>query len=158
MKKLVMWAAVAAVMAACQSNANKGPVAEGEMILVGDSGQVEDVYEIYEGMIPAADGPGIEYILTLNAEIVGKDTIYSLSMTYLDAEGPGKDRTFHSKGKQEKVHRVVNKHPKKGVKLTPSNGESPIYFVMVNDTTLRLVNDSLVESVTNLNYDLVRTK
>lgn len=44
------------------------------------------------------------------------------------------------------------------MKLTPKNGEAPMYFVIVNDTTLRLVNDSLQEAVSDLNYDIIKVK
>ena len=48
--------------------------------------------------------------------------------------------------------------PVTAVKLTPKDGEAPMYFVVVNDTTLRLVNDSLQEAVSNLNYDIIKVK
>lgn len=56
------------------------------------------------------------------------------------------------------VQKVVNKKPTKAVKLTPNDGEAPMYFVIVNDTTLRLVNDSLQEAVSDLNYDIIKVK
>ncbi|MBQ9701013.1 MAG: copper resistance protein NlpE N-terminal domain-containing protein, partial [Lachnospiraceae bacterium] len=116
----------------------------------------EDITEVYQGTLPAADGPGIDYILTLNEEINGKDTLFTLDMIYLDAKGAGKNMSFSTKGKQQKIHKVVNNHPKKAVKLTPNTGEAPIYFLVVNDTTLRMVNDSLMEVTTDTSYDIVR--
>ena len=97
-------------------------------------------------------------VLTLNAATDGVDTTYTLDMTYLDAEGQGQNKTFTSNGKQQTVHKVVNKKPVTAVKLTPKNGEAPMYFVIVNDTTLRLVNDSLQEAVSDLNYDIIKVK
>ena len=134
MKKVIMLAAVVAALASCQ------------------------LTEVYEGTLPAADGPGIDYVLTLNAATDGVDTTYTLDMTYLDAEGQGQNKTFTSNGKQQTVHKVVNKKPVTAVKLTPKNGEAPMYFVIVNDTTLRLVNDSLQEAVSDLNYDIIKVK
>ena len=109
-------------------------------------------------MLPAADGPGIDYVLTLNAATDGVDTTYTLDMTYLDAQGQGQNKTFTSNGKQQTIHKVVNKKPVTAVKLTPKSGEAPMYFVIVNDTTLRLVNDSLQEAVSDLNYDIIKVK
>ena len=106
---------------------------------------ITEVTEVYEGTLPAADGPGIDYVLTLNAATDGVDTTYTLDMTYLDAEGQGKNKTFSSKGKQQTIQKVVNKKPTKAVKLTPN-------------TTLRLVNDSLQEAVSDLNYDIIKVK
>ena len=54
---------------------------------------------------------------------------------------------------------MVNNKPKKAIKLTPDNGDSPMYFVVVNDTTIRLVNDStLEESITQTVYDMTKVK
>lgn len=150
-----MLAAAVALLASCQSKP-KNNVEEID-IFATDSAGIEEITEVYQGTLPAADGPGIDYILTLNAEIDGPDTLFTLDMIYIDAEGPGKDKTFKAKGKQQKIHKMVNKHPKKAVKLTPDNGTKPMYFLIVNDTTLRLVNDSLTESTSNLNYDIIRT-
>ena len=83
---------------------------------------------------------------------------YTLDMTYLDAQGQGQNKTFTSNGKQQTIHKVVNKKPVTAVKLTPKSGEAPMYFVIVNDTTLRLVNDSLQEAVSDLNYDIIKVK
>ena len=78
--------------------------------------------------------------------------------TYLDAEGQGKNTSFTSKGKRQIIQKDVNNNKKTAYKLTPDNGDSPVYFVVVNDTTLRLVNDSLQETVSDLNYDIVQVK
>ena len=158
-----MWVAVAAAFASCQSINKKNM----EMIVENDSvvaiiaapPVIEVDEEIFTGTLPAADGPGIDYVLTLGAATDGVDTVYTLDMTYLDANGPGKHQTFKTKGKQQKVHKVVNNQPKKAVKLTPDNGDQPMYFLIVNDTTLRMVNDStLVETVGQAVYDITKVK
>lgn len=154
MKKVFMLAALVAALASCQPK-QQNNVAEIDVIAT-DSAGIEDITEVYQGTLPAADGPGIDYILTLNEEIRGKDTLFTLDMIYLDAEGPEKNVKFSTKGKQQKIHKMVKKQPKKAVKLTPDTGESPIYFLVVNDTTLRMVNDSLTEVTTDTNYDIVR--
>ena len=157
MKKVMMIAAIAAALVSCQSkgNQNNNTMDEGVMTVAGND---SSAVAVYEGILPAADGPGIDYVLTLNAATDGVDTTYTLDMTYLDAEGQGQNKTFTSNGKQQTVHKVVNKKPVTAVKLTPKNGEAPMYFVIVNDTTLRLVNDSLQEAVSDLNYDIIKVK
>ena len=160
MKKFLMLAAVVAAFASCQSNSKKNAelaMEEDSLVLVETP--VVEYDEVFTGTIPAADGPGIDYILTLGMTTDGVDTLYTLDMTYLDANGPGKHQTFHSKGKQQKIHKVVDNKPKTAVKLTPDNGDQPMYFVVVNDTTLRLVNDStLVETVGQTVYDITKAK
>ena len=96
-------------------------------------------------------------------QVVGRGIIFlfmgeNLAFCAIDAEGQGQNKTFTSKGKQQTVHKVVNKKPVTAVKLTPKDGEAPMYFVIVNDTTLRLVNDSLQEAVSDLNYDIIKVK
>lgn len=153
MKKLMMLAAVVAALASCHSNSKKN--AE----IISMPPEVEEVEEVYTGTLPAADSPGIDYVLTLDVATDGIDTLYTLDMTYLDAEGPGKNKTFRSKGKQQKIQKMVNNHPKKAIKLTPNDGDQPMYFLVVNDTTLRLVNDStLVETVEQSVYDITKVK
>lgn len=164
MKKNIMWVvAIAMAFASCQSNNKKSA----EMVVENDSmiavistpPMIELDEEIFTGTLPAADGPGIDYVLTLGAATDGIDTVYTLDMTYLDANGPGKHQTYNTKGKQTTVHKQVNNQPKKGVKLTPDNGDQPMYFLVVNDTTLRMVNDStLVETIGQAVYDITKVK
>lgn len=158
MKKLLMFAALIAALASCQSNSKKAAQAE-----LADSAiaalPIMEVDEVFTGTIPAADGPGIDFVLTLGVTTDGIDTLYTLDMTYLDAAGPGKNQTFTSKGKKKEIHKVVNNKPKKAVKLTPDDGNTPMYFVIVNDTTLRMVNDStLQETISQSVYDLTKVK
>ena len=161
MKKLMMWVVVLAAFASCQSNTKKNA----EMVIENDSvvaiipapPGMEIDEEIFTGTIPSADGPGIDFVLTLGAATDGIDTVYTLDMTYLDANGPGKHQTFKTKGKQNTVQKTVKNEKKKGVKLTPDNGDKPMYFLVVNDTTLRMVNDStLVETIGQAVYDITK--
>lgn len=108
MKKVIMLAAVVAALASCQSKANKTAEAEADSLAIAMT-PITELTEVYEGTLPAADGPGIDYVLTLNAATDGVDTTYTLDMTYLDAEGQGQNKTFTSNGKQQTVHKVVNK-------------------------------------------------
>lgn len=162
-----MLVAIVAAFASCQSNNKKNmEVVETDMIAVEPVSPPSNVQpapfvdvdeEIFVGTLPAADGPGIDYVLTLDAATDGVDTVYTLELTYLDANGPGKHQTVKSKGKQKSLHKIVNNKHKKGIKLTPDNGDKPMYFVIVNDTTLRMVNDStLVETVGQAVYDIKR--
>ena len=159
MKKLMMFAAIVAAFVSCQSNNNKNVETTDADFAPITSPFVEVDEEIFTGTLPAADGPGVDYVLTLGAATDGVDTIYTLDMTYLDANGPGKHQTFKTKGKQQKVQKMVKNQPKKAVKLTPETGDEPMYFLIVNDTTLRLVNDStLEETIEQSVYDITKVK
>ena len=162
MKKFMMLVAIVAAFASCQSNNKKNAemIVEDDGIVAAMPMPIEVDEEIFTGTIPASNGrPAVDYVLTLGAATDGVDTVYTLDMTYLDAAGPGKNKTFTSKGTKKDIHKVVNNKPKKAIKLTPDNGDSPMYFVVVNDTTIRMVNDStLEESVTQTVYDMTKVK
>ena len=157
MKKVIMLAAVVAALASCQSKANKAAEAQADSLALAMT-PITELTEVYEGTLPAADGPGIQYVLSVDSVGPDGESGYTLVTTYLDAEGPGKNKSFTSKGKKEVIQKDVNNKKKTVIKLTPDDGDTPVYFVVVNDTTLRLVNDSLQEAVSDLNYDIIQVK
>ena len=157
MKKVIMLAAVVAALASCQSKANKAAEAQADSLAIAMT-PITELTEVYEGTLPAADGPGIQYVLSVDSVGPDGESGYTLVTTYLDAEGPGKNKSFTSKGKKEVIQKDVNNKKKTVIKLTPDDGDTPVYFVVVNDTTLRLVNDSLQEAVSDLNYDIIQVK
>ena len=135
MRKIVgvVIGAVALMWTACQSSQSN----------VEEPGRV-----VYKGVLPAADCPGIVYDLTL----IG-DSVYSLDMTYIEGID-GKDVTFSSTGNVD----YTQQGDKRAVILKPSTDEVATYFLVINDSTLRMVNDSLQEIPNNLNYDLIKQK
>ena len=158
MKKVMMIAAIAAALVSCQSKVtqnNDTAMDEGVMTVTGND---SSAVAVYEGILPAADGPGIQYVLSVDSIGPDGESGYTLVTTYLDADGPGKNKSFTTTGKKEMIQKDVNNKKKTAIKLTPDNGEAPVYFVVVNDTTLRLVNDSLQEAVSDLNYDIIQVK
>ena len=157
MKKVIMLAAVVAALASCQSKANKAAEAEADSLSI-EMAPITEVTEVYEGTLPAADGPGIQYVLSVDSVGPDGESGYTLVTTYLDAEGQGKNKSSTSKGKKQVIKKTVDNKQKTAYKLTPNDGDAPVYFVVVNDTTLRLVNDSLQEAVSDLNYDIIQVK
>ena len=160
MKKVMMIAALAAALVSCQSKGtqNNDAVAMDESVMAV-TGNDSSAVAVYEGILPAAaDGPGIQYVLSVDSVGPDGESGYTLVTTYLDAEGPGKNKSFTSKGKKEVIQKDVDNKKKTAIKLTPNDGDTPVYFVVVNDTTLRLVNDSLQEAVSDLNYDIIQVK
>ena len=79
MKKLMMLAVIVAAFASCQSNNKKGAeiVVENDSVvaIVPAPPMIEVDEEIFTGTIPSADGPGIDYVLTLGAATDGVDTV-----------------------------------------------------------------------------------
>lgn len=159
MKKVMMIAAVAAALVSCQSKGtrnNESSSMNKDVATVADNSVASEV--VFKGILPAADGPGIQYVLSVDNVTADEEGTYTLTTTYLEAEGPGKDNTFTSKGKKQVIRKDVNNEKKTAIKLTPDNGDAPVYFVVVNDSTLRLVNEELEEAAGELNYDIVQVK
>ena len=137
MRKYALMAAAAVMMTACQ------PGNEKKHAVAADKDEV--LVETYVGNLPAADGPGIIYELTLNAESL--ENVYSLDMVYLEGGCDGNDTVYNVKGRIQHLG-------KNAMKLIPVNGDPEMFFKQVNDSTLRLVNDQLEEAESGINYDL----
>lgn len=107
---------------------------------------------IYRGVLPAADCSGIDYTLTLNDSIVCADTLYALRTVYIDGGGVDNDIAFDDRGRQQQISLGSNR----GYRLTSDAGDPTVYFVIVNDSTLRLCDSTLTAQPSELNYDLIR--
>lgn len=103
----------------------------------------------YEGVLPAADCPGVIYSLTLNADIEGSDTLFMLKQTYLEAGENGGNISFELQG-------VQRMREGKYIQLYPDNGEQQMNFYQVDDNTIRYVNADFQPIANDLNYDLKR--
>ena len=106
----------------------------------------------YRGLLPAADCSGIDYTLTLDDSIVGTDTLSALRTVYIAGGGADNDIAFDDCGRQQQI--VLGEQ--RGYRLTSDAGDPTVYFVIVNDSTLRLCDSTLTAQPSELNYDLVR--
>ena len=100
-----MLAAVVAALASCQSKANKAAEAQADSLALAMT-PITELTEVYEGTLPAADGPGIDYVLTLNAATDGVDTAYTLDMTYLTLKVKDKTRLSLQKENNKQYTRL----------------------------------------------------
>ena len=116
-----MLAAVVAALASCQSKANKAAEAQADSLAIAMT-PITELTEVYEGTLPAADGPGIQYVLSVDSVGPDGESGYTLVTTYLDAEGPGKNKSFTSKGKKEVIQKDVDNKKKTAIKLTRTTG------------------------------------
>lgn len=114
--------------------------------------------QVYEGVFFVVDGLGICYVLILNILVNVIDIMYILDVIYLDVEGKGKDKIFIFKGKLVKVEKIVKDKKKMVIKLNLSDGSEFVYFVIVNDIILILVDDSLEVLESDLNYNIICVK
>ena len=110
----------------------------------------------YQGLLPAADGPGIEVTLTLDADVKDGDTLFVLDEVYLEAGNMGENLRYTTKGKQHLISRTIDGVQRHAYMLVPEHHEPPMYWLIVDDHTLRFVNDSLQISRSGILYDLQR--
>lgn len=110
----------------------------------------------YQGVLPAADGPGIEVTLTLDAGVRDGDTLFVLDEVYIEADNMGENMQFTTKGTQHRISRMVDGVQRYAYMLVPERHEPPMYWLVVDNQTLRFVNDSLQMSRSGILYDLQR--
>ena len=148
MKKFFVFSGIMAVLLSCQSKTAKNVSVDNETAQCEHS-------QVYKGLLPAADCSGIEYTL-------GIDTLndsYHLTTVYIDTEGTGKNLSFTSEGKRSMIHRGEGEDARVFYKLTPCGKDTAsVYFMVVNDSTLRLVNTDLQEPTNQTLYDIVTTE
>jgi len=147
MKKFMILAAASAMFAACGHNASTKHVADAQ-----DSTTANVDSMFYEGLLPAADTYGIRYRLALSSDSTAG---FSLEEAYMKSETET-ELVSHYQGK------AVVKHSKDGAKtyyVLPTEASDSLRFLVINDSTLRMVNDELEEPVgSQLNYDIKLVK
>ena len=150
MKKIMLMVAACAAMVACNNgkttaNNESNDSAAQDTAAAGDSA-------VYEGMTPAADVAGIKYRVAL-----AKDSSngFSVVESYMKSNTEA-DTTYNYTGKYQVIKKDV-----KGKSNTYNQFElgkdNKTNFLVVNDSTLRLVNSDFEEPAVNskdMNYDL----
>ena len=150
MKKIMFLVAACAAMVACNNgkttaNNESNDSAAQDTAVAGDSA-------VYEGMTPAADVAGIKYRVAL-----AKDSSngFSVVESYMKSNTEA-DTTYNYTGKYQVIKKDV-----KGKSNTYYQFElgkdNKTNFLVVNDSTLRLVNSDFEEPAVNskdMNYDL----
>lgn len=157
MKKYFIAVAVLALWTACNGKAAKDApvlVEEESQTLVPEKEEV--VQEKYKGTVPAADGPGIVYELTLFQQPNGEEDIYEMKATYLEADN-GKDWTFTSTGKRQVRKGTPADAEAIVYELVPDDGNVVFYFLAEGDS-LTMLNQELQQAASDLNYTLKRTE
>lgn len=107
----------------------------------------------YEGLLPAASCPGIEYKLTIrNREHSGNGT-FQLTLTYKEAEN-GEDRTFTYNGKRLTLRGIPGDDNATVWQCITDDNNNIFNFLRENANTLTLLNDKCEKAKDNLNYSL----
>ena len=112
----------------------------------------------YEGILPAADGPGIRYQLALRHRQHSGDGSFLLRLTYLEAEN-GQNVTFAYTGKRL-TQRGTPEDPNATVwQLIADQGEDVYNFLQEKDgQSLTLLNRDFKKKQLPLNYTLKKVE
>ena len=110
------------------------------------------VERVYAGLLPAADGPGIDYKLTLWNQKYSGTGVYELSMTYLEAAN-GKDTTFVTSGHWITLRGDAEHNDATVYQLSPRDSLNRMNF-LYKGNTLTLLNRNMEHPVSGLNYTL----
>ena len=111
----------------------------------------------YEGVLPAASGPGIRYSLTIRNREYSGDGTFTLVMTYLEAE-KGQDCSFTYTGKRFTQRGIPGNDNATVWQLISDDKKETFNFLRENEETLTLLNDRFEPSKTGLNYSLKLVK
>ena len=149
MKKIMLMVAACAAMVACN---NGKTTANNEIKDSTQDSSVAADSAVYEGMTPAADVAGIKYRVALAQDSTNG---FSVSESYMKSDTEA-DTAYNYTGKYQIVKKDV-----KGKSNTYYQFElgkdNKTNFLVVNDSTLRLVNSDFEEPAVNskdMNYDL----
>lgn len=135
--------ACAAIMAACNESKKATPVATEDTVAVDSV--------VYEGMTPAADCHGINYRLAMSQD---STMGFNLNQSYMKSETEV-DTSFNYNGTAIAVTRTIDGKENNYFKL-PLEENDTLFFMVLNDSTLRMVNAEFEEPVKTegMSYDL----
>lgn len=122
--------------------------------LVQDCGEV--IERNYQGLLPAASCPGIEYTLQLYNQQNSGNGVYKLTQRYLEAEN-GKDATYITYGRQYTLRGDAVNPDAVVYQLIPFGWGETVNFLL-EDNNLVLINSKLERAESKLNYTLTLQK
>ncbi len=139
--------ACAAIMAACNESKKATPVATEDTVAVDSV--------VYEGMTPAADCHGINYRLAMSQD---STMGFNLNQSYMKSETEV-DTSFNYNGTAIAVTKTIDGKENNYFKL-PLEENDTLFFMVLNDSTLRMVNAEFEEPVKTegMSYDLKLVK
>lgn len=107
----------------------------------------------FQGLLPAADGPGINYAVTIYNQQHSGDGVYNMVQTYLEAEN-GKDKSFQTVGR---VYTLRGPEDSTIYQLVPFGWGETSQFMYLGDS-LVIVGADLKKIESSLNYTLTLEK
>lgn len=142
LRNVMLLFAASAAMIACQNNGKTAANAAGNDSAATDTVAVDTF--VYEGEIPGADASSVYTLKLANDSTDG----FALHIQSSKAQAKPEDYTGKKVVETKKVDGKVVTVYKFAL------GKDTTYFKVVNDSTLRMVNDQAEEAASKLSYDL----
>lgn len=147
-----MMVAACAVIASCNQTGKNAKVENSrDSVMAVDTTAAAGM--TYSGTIPAADGPGIKYTVTLSGDSA---KTFKMEEVYLQAKD-GKDEVKTYTGAVETINKEVKGKAVTAYKL-PMDKDNALYLLVKDDATLSVVNDQLEEAASGNDYTLKLVK
>lgn len=134
-----------------------GLIGNGGAQTSGEAGEL--VESSYEGILPAADCPGIRYSLTVRSAKHSGDGRFTLELTYLEAED-GKDVTYTIEGDRLTQRGTPDDNDAVVWQLVPDDASNGRYNLLCEDggERLTLLDADFRRIDSDLNYTLEKTR
>lgn len=140
-------------LTACSANIKNKNGSSNNQVQLPDNNSVT----VFEGTLPCADCNGIKTTLTLFQNKLKNQYTYRLHEVYL---GQNNDKTFDTYGKWIAL-KGTQEDPKAIVYQLSVQNEDPedsdvINYLVVNNNTVKLIDDEMNELESKANYTLIR--
>lgn len=107
----------------------------------------------YQGVVPAASCPGIDYTLVIYSQENSGDGVYKLSQRYIEAED-GKDVVFTTYGRRYTLRGDAENKNAVVYQLVPFDSKECVNLLLLSDDNLELLNNKFERPKSKLNYTL----
>ena len=108
---------------------------------------------VFEGLLPAASGPGIVYNLRVSSPRHSGDGTFRLSLTYKEAED-GQDKTFTYSGRRYTQRGIPGHNDATVWQMVTDDKQEIFNFLLQDRETLILLNDQFEVPQSKQNYAL----
>ena len=108
---------------------------------------------VFEGLLPAASGPGIVYNLHVSSPRHSGDGTFRLSLTYKEAED-GQDKTFTYSGRRYTQRGIPGHNDATVWQMVTDDKQEIFNFLLQDRETLILLNDQFEVPQSKQNYAL----
>ncbi len=111
---------------------------------------------IYEGTLPCADCSEIKTRLEILIDYSNPEPPFILKQAYIGSKD--EDKTAITHGVYGTLKETYRQNDATVYELNPDKPKETIYFLRINDDTLKMLNREIKEIKSDLNYNLIRTE